>query len=214
MSFTEPLPSPAQRSVAKSTGNPYTGRWRWWYSAIADEMLKNPKATNPEIAKAIGRSPSTVGFIVATDLFRDYYAKRRAEYSRQHDEAIRNKLLGVAEASLTILTDQLEKKKDQVPIKMVTEIATSMLEKLGYGAPAAPQVVVNNTQDNSTKSVVVTQASLSELEAARQALQLAEARRIDLAPPVAGTVQLEPAEAVDGFAVEQLMEDRQGASIE
>lgn len=209
MSILEPLPSQAPRGTDKrtGTGNPYTGRWRWWYSAIADEMLANPRATHAEIAKKIGRATTTVGYIVATDMFREYYARRRAEYSRAHDEALRNKVLGVAEASLDVLTTQFKTKGDQVPMKLAAEVATGMLEALGYGAPAAPQVVVNNTQDNSTKQVVVTQASLSELEAARAALQAAEARRIE-APPVST-----PAGPV-GADVEQLMEDRQGASIE
>lgn len=206
MSLTEPLPSQSPRGTNR---NLYQGRWRFWYSAIADEMLRDPKVSVTQIAKNLGRSVSTISYIVNTDLFRDYYAKRRAEFSRQHDDSIRQKLLGVTEASLDILSSQLKTKQDQVPIKLVAEIATGMLEKLGYGAPQAPQVVVNNTSDNSTKQVVVTQASLSELEQARQALQLAEARQIGLTPTLS-----EPARVVDVHDVEQLMEDRQGASSE
>lgn len=188
MSLLEPLPRANSR--ATRTANPYEGRWRWWYSAIADEMLKDPSISASEIAKNIKRGATTVGCIIATDLFKEYFAQRRSEFTRKHDEAIRNKLLGLTEKALDNITNQLEKKKDQVPIGMVKDIAMEALEKLGYGAPAGgPQVAVQ--VNNGPQQHVVVAASLSELEQARAALRAAGAR--GPAPPVVEL--LEPAGA-------------------
>ena len=155
--------------------NQPSGRWRNWYEDIADWMIQHPGGLAKECAKDLNKHPVTISMIVGSDLFKAYYAKRRAEWRERHDHALINKLTNLAEASLDLLLIQLEKKKDQVPIQLVTEMATSALDRLGYspqrnGGPAL-QVNVNGAQ---TVQVAV---STEQLEEAREALRVAERNR-------------------------------------
>lgn len=212
MSFVEPQVR-SNKPADRTTSNTYQGRWRWWYSAIADELLANPRASNKDIAVKMGRSENTISMIRNTDMFKTYYAQRRTEFSAAHDDALRNKVLGVTEASLDVLLDQFKKKGDQVPMKLAADVAGNLLEKLGYGqAPSGPSVAVQ-VNNGAPQTVVVQGASAFELEAARNALRAAEAQRreppVPLAAPEGAVIDVDSSDVV-----EELMEDRQGASSE
>lgn len=216
--FSEPRNSPVSRAQMARQSNPYEGRWRWWYSSIADEMVKNPSASNAELAKILGRSASTISFIRASNTFQTYYAQRRTEYTLAHDAAIRDKLTSVAEKGLDVLLDKIETQKSQIPMTIVNEVTVNALDRLGFNPKQNPTTQVNVQQN--TNSVTVTAADLEEarmvlrsLEAQRGAVPLPQVLDVTpetLAPPRPGSV--EPAEAEGSSDLEALFMDDTGGS--
>jgi len=167
----EPRPQPG----FGLSSNPYQGRWRGWYSAIADWQLANPGRPIAECAKALGKHPNTVSLIASSDMYRDYFARRREEWTREHDFALINKTTRVAEMSLDLMIDKMEKQGDKIPMNIVTGVATSALDRLGYAPKTAPSVEVNVNQDN--RKVVMVPISAGALEEARDAIRAAEQAR-------------------------------------
>lgn len=174
----EPLKSSISRVQRRTQRNPYEGRWNWWYSAIADIMIRSPTTSIVEIAKELDKATNTISMIINTDLFKDYLARRKDQWRQDHDFKVLSKLTEVAELSLDSVAEQFRKKKDQVPLAIAVETMTSTLDRLGYGVKTQPQVAVNvNQNDNRTQTVVVQGVSATALEEARAALRLAESKR-------------------------------------
>jgi hypothetical protein len=174
----EPVHSRVNAAQQARQRNPYEGRWNWWYSSIADIMIRDPSITKAAIALELDKSATTISFIVNTNLFQDYLAQRKEEWRKQHDHAILSKLTRVAELSLDSVAEHLEKKKDQVPLPVAVEAMTSALDRLGYGIKQQPAVSVQVNQDNSrTQTVVIEGVSATALEEARTALRVAEGKR-------------------------------------
>lgn len=158
----------------QAPSNPYGNRWRWWYAAISDRMIAHPDWTQDQIAKDLGKSPTTISMIVSTDLFKSHFALRRQQWQEVHDQSLREKLTHVATKSLDLLTTQMEKKGDMLPIQRTHEIAMGALDRLGFAPKAGPSVVVqNNTQNN----MVAPSASVDALLEAREALRKVEQLR-------------------------------------
>lgn len=166
--------------------NPYENRWRWWYPAIADWMLRNPGGKLADCSKEIGRSVTTISLIANTDMFKDYLANRRKEWQQCHDFALQAKVTKVAESALDILAEVLEKKRDTLPIGRLSEISFSALDRLGYSPnKQAPAIGAVNIQQNGNGSAVVMPVSVDALREAQQAIRTVEARRqAQLSSPV------------------------------
>lgn len=179
--------------IATSSSGDRAGRWRWWYSAIADWMIANPGGTFIECGKAIGRHHNTIGQIYQTDMFQEYYRRRKEEHQRESHRVIRSKLQGVAEATLDIVLEELQKKKAQIPMQRLESLMTGTLDRLGYAPAASPTVVVNNSPDNRQQTVVVPSLTPQALEEARFALRQAEQLR------AGSSFQALPATAVDAL---------------
>lgn len=174
------LPQFSKGRVLEADGSiSYNGkiRWRWWYDAIADWMIRNPGGKLSECAKELNKSYTTISMIINTDLFQDYLAKRKTEFQRDHDHAIRSRLTAVAEATLDHMLETIKKQGDQIPLKVLESLSTSALDRLGYAPSSTPSVVVNNNVDNSTKTVHLPGLSHSELTAARDLLRAAESAK-------------------------------------
>jgi hypothetical protein len=174
------VPEPQYRnSTLQHNGSAYNGRWMWWYSAIADELIANPDLSVAEIAKKLNRHPNTIGQIMKSDMFVEYYSRRKQAFHALHDHRIRSRMTDVATEGLDAILTTLKQKKDQIPLRQLESITTSVLDRLGYGTQtAAPSVVVNQTVDNRQQSVVLPSGvTASDLEEARMALRQAEARR-------------------------------------
>lgn len=205
MSIYEPLPVATKAGSGKAATN---RRWRPWYSTIADVMLRTPNATIAEIAAELGRGPATIGAIMASDTFKDYFARRRQEFSARHDFAITCGLQEVAVEGIRQLSQRLKSDRvERMSTKELRETTTSVLDRLGYGPAQAPQVAVNVNQQNN---VVVPPTSLETLEQARSALRAAEALR--LAAPSAPPAVACPAEVEESRGGEA--EDSEVAQLE
>ena len=199
-----------------SSANPYHQRWRWWYVEIADIMIRDPVATDAQIAKQLSRAASTIQMIRNSDMFRQYFAQRRQQQVEAHDQAIRNRLQKVATNSLDILLDQMETKKSHIPVKMVQELAVSALDRLGFNPKVAAPAVQVNVQQNDNRSVILPPTiTAQELLEARAALRAVEAQRLDPSvkplvekvemveesgsvSPASGASALEPGDTADG----------------
>ena len=148
-------------------------RLRWWYPAIADWMLRNPGGSMEQCAKELERGTNTIHIIVNSDMFKEYYAQRRREWQQNHDFAILDKVNRVAERSLDLLLDKMEKQSDKIPMQLTRDVAFSALDRLGYAPQSGPQVAVNVGEQKNVFVAVTPDA----LEEARQALRNAESRR-------------------------------------
>lgn len=211
---------PQRSSVGRAQGalqkNPYEGRWNWWYSSIADVMIRSPSFTKEEIALELRKHPHTISLIVNTDMFQDYLAQRKDAWRREHDFALVAGLTKVAELSIESAASFLEKKKDQVPLPVAVEAMNSALDRLGYGPKPTAQVAIQVNQDARAQTVIVQGVSASVLEEARQALRIAESKRAeeyDSTRPISRKALVEPArparvldegqqETLDLFAVD------------
>lgn len=158
--------------------NPYENRWRWWYPAISDWMIRNPSGKILDCAAELKKHANTISMIITTDMFKEFHAQRQREWQQVHDFGIKQKLTAVAENSLDIMLEQMNKQKDKVPMKMAVEFATSALDRLGYlpsSQGPAVQVNIDSRQQNNT--VVLQGVSATELEEARMAMRHAEEMR-------------------------------------
>lgn len=172
-----PLSEPKLQSTSQGQGYKQEGRWRWWYSAIADYMIRNPNGTMADCARVLGKHPNTISAIAKTDIFREFLAQRKAEFFAAHDHAVRTKLTQVAEASLDIVLGQLQKKGDQIPLARLESLTTSTLDRLGYGVKS-PTVVVDNSQhDNRQQTLQFGGLTPQLLEEARAAMRAVERQK-------------------------------------
>lgn len=159
------------------------GKWRYWYSAIIDLMIEHPEYTLKDIARELGRTPQTISSITGTDMFKAQLRARRDEWTEKHDAGILARTTKIAELALDGIIENLEKRRDKVPLPLLNEITDTALERLGYGTDKTPLVQVNNTNvDNSQKTVSITTSDLAE---AREVMRSLEQRRnvAPLPPP-------------------------------
>lgn len=166
-------------------------RFRHWYSSIADLRIREPGITNREVALRLGKHENTIGMIVGTDMFKEYFHQRREAWRIDHDHAIRAKMTDVASEGLDIVLEQLKAKRTQIPLNAALKVTESALDRLGYAPASAPTVVVDNSvHDNRQQTVQVTGLSAKDLEEARAALRLSEQTRIGTSLPQALAVDL------------------------
>lgn len=169
--------------------NPYQKRWRWWYPSIADAMLRNPDHSLAQIAKDLGKSANTIYYITATDMFKDFLAQRRKQWETQHDGALVQKTMKVANSALDVLSDAIEKKRDTIPLAQLSSVAFSALDRLGYSpnkpAPPAGAVTVN------AQNAQVIAVSPDALREAQDAIRLAQSRRQAAIPVLPDPIPVE-----------------------
>jgi len=157
--------------------NPYENRWRWWYEAIADRMIAHPEWRQEDIARDLNRHANTISYIMRTDLFRDYLARRKADFREMHDLGIVARSTKIAERGLDVILDVIEKKKDQIPLQLLDKITTSALDRLGYGAPVV--AVDARTQIVDASRNVNVNVTPQLIEEARMAVRTVESMRMN-----------------------------------
>ena len=155
------------------------GGMAWWYGSIADWMLRNPDKKIEDCAVFLNKHPHTISRIVNSDVFKAHLAQRRREWQAEHDAALKEKLHGVATASMDAILEQIDKKRDHLKLDVLTELMSSSLESLGYGRPTTPQVQINSIVDAS-KQIVAVQVSAEDLSKARDALRQAEQKTVEV----------------------------------
>jgi hypothetical protein len=150
-------------------------------------MIDNPGGKWEDCAKHVQKNVSTVKYIVASDVFKDFFLRRKEEFRQRHDAALIARTTKVAEKALDLMLDKMEKQADKLPMQIVTEIASSTLDRLGYGPRSQPSVSVN-IDNSQTKQVVMVPISATALEEARDALRIAEQQRAVQARQIEGEV--------------------------
>lgn len=181
-----PMPNPAPITTLLHATPDNSGRglnsfvptkWRLWNDAIIDDMFANPGTTVKATAERLGRSPVTVGYIINSDLFKARYAQRRDQFNEDLDQRLVGKLAKVAELSLDLTMEQLEKKRTAVPLPLLNDIMSKSLDRLGYGPKTAPATAVQVNVNNSSPTVAVP-VSAAALEEARASLRQVESGRL------------------------------------
>jgi len=167
-------------------------------------MIRNPGGKLSDCAAEMHRHPNTISQIVQTDLFKEYLARRKEEWARDHDYALRARLTNVAERSLDLILETMKKKGDQIPMQRLESLASTTLDRLGYAPASSPSVVVNNNNDSRSQTVVIPGLTPQALEEARSALRLAEQHKAgssllasSLMPPSHAATLEEGAEILD-----------------
>lgn len=152
---------PALQTAPGKTGH-YRGRWRWWYSSIADYRLANPGCTNREVAAHLSKAENTISAIVSTDLYREYEAQRRQAWRERNENILREKLTGVTIRALDAAEARLKKQQDQIPLGVAKELIEVGLDRLGFGPTQGPSVVVNSGVHVNAPDGAVSLTLLSE----------------------------------------------------
>jgi len=133
---------------AKPDTSPRVSTALRWYDGIIDDILANPGTTVAATAARLGRSPGTISAITSSDLFKARWEQRRTAFSLALDLHLSGKLAQVAEKALDHTIEQLDKKRDSIPLPILKDLALGSLDRLGYGpekiASTAIQVNVNN----------------------------------------------------------------------
>lgn len=144
--FSSPLPLPP--------AGPYRPRkYAYWYDTIIEWMLANPQGSMKDCAAALGKTPQTLYLVTNSDVFKLRYEERRKAHFDGLSQGILLRTARVAEKSLAILEDRLEKNPEALSTKAILDTANSTLERLGYGAPPPAQT---NIQVNAQPQVAVT----------------------------------------------------------
>lgn len=180
--------------------------WRWWYASIADWMLANPNLTLAECAVYFGKNPNTISRIVNSDIYKAYFAQRRKEFESEHAAKITRRLGDVVLKSIDVIEEKLEKKRDSVPLDVLSDLMGSSLEALGFGKPAAPAVQLNQYNDHSQTVTLPTTVTPMALEEARAAIRRVEARQIE-------AIDLLPAPGAAAGSVEATVPSVVGAPV-
>lgn len=115
------------------------------HEAMADYIIANPRASQGELAKAIGYTQAWVSQILSSDSFRAFFAKRKGDLVDPIIIASVDDLMnGVQRQALDMVAQQLEADSK---VAGKTALAVKMLEigqrAAGYGARQA-SVQVNN----------------------------------------------------------------------
>jgi hypothetical protein len=143
---------------------------------MADWMIANPGGSLYDLAKHVHKSYQTVCYVLATDMFKDFLSQRKEEFRARHDHAIIHKTTAVAEKALDLMLEKMEKQGDKLQITKVTEIATSALDRLGYGPKSGPAVEVR-VDNSDNRKIVMVPISAGALEEARDALRQVEQQK-------------------------------------
>lgn len=151
----------------------HTNRWRWWYDGIIDWMLSHPGQKLGDCAEYFDKAQSTISLIVNSDAFKMRLAERRSEFEHLHDFAIISKTSEVALKALDVMLDQLEKKRDKIPLKDANEIANTALKRLGYGEKQGPTINIGQGA-----GATVVQVSRETLEASRKQIRQVQEQRL------------------------------------
>lgn len=173
------------------------------YDVIIDDMFLHPDTSVGDTAARLGKSRNTISLIVRSDFFRARWLQRREKFNEDLNCRIQNKMAGVLEKSLDITLEALEKKRDAIPLPILTDINNSLLDRLGYNPQRASgpstQVVIQNGANNAT---IATQASPEGLARARDYLKILEGQNASSGPSPG--LQTEPSR--DGAAESPVVE--------
>jgi hypothetical protein len=137
-----------------------------WYDSIIDDMLSHPGTSLTETAKRLGRHPNTVQTIVSSDLFKARWAQRRAEYEDMLNQKLVGKITRAADLALDVTIEHLEKKRDTIPLPILTELTKVTLDRLGYSPKTNEAAVQVNVSNNvvSAEALAAAREKLKQVE--------------------------------------------------
>lgn len=127
-----PPPPPEQKGLA---------RLKYTHEAMADAILANPCIKPGELAILFNKSPSWMSYILHSDVFKAYLAKRKEELvDPVLKMSIDERLKAVSTRSLDLVMERLNQ---GVTANYALDVMKAATKALGYGA-RGPEVSVSN----------------------------------------------------------------------
>lgn len=115
---------------------------KYSHEAMADHILANPQIKHGELAVIFGKSPSWMSYILNSDVFKAYLAKRQEELvDPVLKMSIEERLRAVSAKSLDLVMDKLNQ---GTTADFALDVMKASTRALGYGA-RGPEVAVQNT---------------------------------------------------------------------
>lgn len=122
------------------------------YEAAADYKIVNPAATSREVAAMLNCSESNLCTIMATDMWKDYWARRRQEHELLLSEGVVTRATAVVSAGLDEMQHRIAEKDVPLPsddLTSFTELGAKVLGFIGrstpgVGGPAGVQIFLGS----------------------------------------------------------------------
>ena len=147
----------------------------WWHESILDWELENPDKNLGECAREFRVSETWLSIIRNSDVYREYAALRRKDHNENVSKSIIERVEDVADLSLEVLHERIEKERETIGLKIVTQTCELALKSLGFGQRSdSKETQVNVTIGNIDPSL---------LERARNKMKLINDENIQLPPP-------------------------------
>lgn len=125
---------------------------------IADWLLSNPERKRGELAQEMGVSESWLSIVTNSNVFQEYFAKRREAFEEDLRGQIVQKQLEVTNKALEKLKTVLD--DDKVDGRLVLDVAEKTAERLGFVARPSKRTAVE--ERSMTFSRPVNPAVLAE----------------------------------------------------
>lgn len=100
------------------------------HMAIADWLLANPSLKRGDLAKEMGVTESWLSIVIHSNVFQEYFTKRR----EHHEELLRSQIVGRQMAVTIQALDRLKDvlNDDKVDGRLVLDVAEKTAERLGF----------------------------------------------------------------------------------
>ncbi len=104
-----------------------------WHEAVVDWMLENPVHSIKDRAEAFEVSYSYMAIICTSDVFKEYFARRRELHNAQVSKTITERAEGVASVALDVLQERIDAERETIGLNTVIETSNMALRALGFG---------------------------------------------------------------------------------
>lgn len=117
--------------------------------AILDYMVANPKVKKGDVAKEFGVTGTWLSIVINSNAFQEMLRQRQNEFFGEVVVPIREKMLGIVDATL----DRLAGKVELMETREALETADTLLHRLGF----APNTKVNGQDPRGQAGAAVVQ---------------------------------------------------------
>ena len=104
-----------------------------WHHQLIDWMLAHPDASGRECAAHFGKSPVWISIVKHSEIFGAEFKRRREMVSKAVTADIAGQATALAEMSLDLMSERIERDRDHIPLRQVRDVAAMALKFLGYG---------------------------------------------------------------------------------
>lgn len=137
----------------------------WWYERLADAMIARPEATLTEIAADFKITLPWLSTIRNSDVFKEYFARRSAETSKELIGNLRAKGFAAAEMALDAINEKVSNEGTTIPLPQLLEVVDVNMKRFGYDSGKKTPGPTTNVNFN------IGMVSAPELAEARQRMR-------------------------------------------
>lgn len=111
----------------------------WWHESIFEWLISNPSSSLRECAEFFQVQQSWLSVIINSDVFKEKLAERRDAHFSHVSRTVAERVSGLAELSLDVLEERIERERDAIALNLVRETADMALKASGYIGPKSPE---------------------------------------------------------------------------